>query len=119
MVASGYEVKKGASMVFDFWKKKTEINTTQIVDEIEAAVYERVKPYGFKKHGRTLHRFVSEDISQVIHFQSGMPTHGMSGLLCVNLGKSAFTSAVRVARSSLRRLISIGTCSRSSSRPEV
>ena len=73
-------------MVFDFWKKKTEINTTQIVDEIEAAVYEQVKPYGFKKHGRTLHRFVSEDISQVIHFQSGMSSHGMSGLLCVNLG---------------------------------
>ncbi len=72
--------------MFDFLKKKTEINTTQIVDEIEAAVYEHVKPYGFKKYGRTLHRFVSEDISQVIHFQSGMPTHGMSGLLCVNLG---------------------------------
>ena len=72
--------------MFDFLKKKTEINTTQIVDEIEAAVYEHVKPYGFKKYGRTLHRFVSEDISQVIHFQSGMPLHGMSGLLCVNLG---------------------------------
>ena len=75
--------------MFDFLKKKTEINTTQIVDEIEAAVYEHVKPYGFKKHGRTLHRFVSEDISQVIHFQSGMPTHGMSGLLCVKLKKAA------------------------------
>ena len=73
-------------MVFDFWKKKTEINTTQIVDEIEAAVYEQVKPYGFKKHGRTLHRFVSEDLSQVIHFQSGMPSQGKNGLLCVNLG---------------------------------
>ena len=72
--------------MFTFLKKKTEINTTQIVDEIEAAVYEHVKPYGFKKYGRTLHRFVSEDISQVIHFQSGMPTHGMGGLLCVNLG---------------------------------
>ena len=70
----------------DFLKKRTEINTTHIVDEIEAAVYAHVKPYGFKKYGRTLHRFVSEDISQVIHFQSGMPTHGMSGLLCVNLG---------------------------------
>ena len=57
--------------MFDFLKKKTEINTTQIVDEIEAAVYEHVKPYGFKKYGRTLHRFISEDISQVIHFQSG------------------------------------------------
>ena len=72
--------------MFDFLKKKTEINTTQIVGEIEVAVYEHIKPYGFKKYGRTLHRFVSEDISQVIHFQSGMPTHGMGGLLCVNLG---------------------------------
>ena len=72
--------------MFDFVKKKTEINTTQIVDKIELAVYTYVKPYGFKKHGRTLHRFVSEDISQVIHFQSGMHTHGMGGLLCVNLG---------------------------------
>ena len=72
--------------MFDFLKKKIEINATQIVDEIEAAVYEHVKPYGFKKHGRTLHRFVSEDNSHVIHFQSGMPSHGMSGLLCVNLG---------------------------------
>ena len=72
--------------MFDFLKKTTEIHTPQIVDEIEAAVYAHVKPYGFKKYGRTLHRFVSEDISQVIHFQRGMPTHGMSGLLCVNLG---------------------------------
>ena len=63
--------------MFDFLKKKTESNTTQIVDEIEAAVYTHVKTYGFKKYGRTLHRFVSEDISQVIHFQSGMPVHGM------------------------------------------
>lgn len=67
-------------------KKAAEINTTHIVDEIEGAVLERVKPYGFKKHGRTLHRFVSGDISQVIHFQSGMPTKGMGDLLCINVG---------------------------------
>ena len=72
--------------VFDFLKKKAEINTTRIVDEIESSVYEHIKPYGFEKYGRTLHRFVSKDISQVIHFQSGMPVHGMGGLLCVNLG---------------------------------
>ena len=71
--------------MFDFLNQM-EINTTQIVDEIEAAVYEHLKPYGFKKHGRTLHRFVSEDISQVIHFQSGLPTQRMGGHLCVNLG---------------------------------
>ena len=72
--------------MFELFKKKAKINTPQIVDEIENAVYIHIKSYGFKKHGRTLHRFVSEDISQVIHFQSGMPTHGMGGLLCVNLG---------------------------------
>ena len=72
--------------MFGLLKKKAKINTTQIVDKIETAVYEHVKPYGFKKYGRTLHRFVSQDISQVIHFQSCMPTHGMRGLLCVNLG---------------------------------
>jgi len=72
--------------VLNFFKKKTEINTTQIVDEIEAAVYEYVKQYGFRKFGRTLHRFVSGDISQVIHFQTGMPTNINSGSFCVNLG---------------------------------
>ena len=76
----------GENKVFEFIKKTREINTPQTVDEIEAAVFEIVKPYGFKKHGRTLHRFVSDDISQVINFQSGMPTHGMGGRLCVNLG---------------------------------
>ena len=72
--------------MFGLFRKKAEINTTQIVNEIEAAVYAHLKPYGFKKHGRTLHRFVSEDISQVIHFQSGMPQDGMGGRMCVNLG---------------------------------
>lgn len=62
------------------------IDVPKTVDEIETAVYVHLKPYGFKKHGRTLHRFVSEDISQVIHFQSGMPTKGMGGLLCINIG---------------------------------
>ena len=82
--------------MFDFLQKGTEINTTQIVDEIEAAVYVHVRPYGFKKYGRTLHRFVSEDISQVIHFQSGMPAHGMGGLLCVNVGIRIPAGSVRV-----------------------
>ncbi len=72
--------------MFVFLKKKTESNTTQIVDEIEAAVYTHVKPYGFKKHGRTLHRFVSGDISQVINFQCGRSASPVSGHLCVNLG---------------------------------
>ena len=65
-------------------KKKAKINTTQTVDAIESAVYARIRPYGFKKHGRTLHRFVSGDISQVINFQSGV--RGMQGFMCVNVG---------------------------------
>ena len=73
-------------MLFDLFKKQAKINVPEITDEIEAGVYPALKPLGFRKHGRTLHRFVSGDISQVIHFQSGMPTKGMGGLLCVNLG---------------------------------
>ena len=62
------------------------MSTTEIVDDIENAVCAHLKPLGFRKHGRTLHRFVSEDISQVISFQSGLPADGMGGLLCVNVG---------------------------------
>ena len=63
-----------------------DFNTTEIVDMIEKSVYARLKPLGFRKYGRTLHRFVSEDISQLINFQCGLPTKGMGGLLCVNIG---------------------------------
>lgn len=70
--------------MLDFLKKDNKINVPQIADEIENAVYAHLKSYAFKKHGRTLHRFVSGDISQVIHFQSGL--QGLQGLLCVNVG---------------------------------
>ncbi len=73
-------------MFFRQIRKQKSINTTEIVDEIENSVYSRLKPLGFRKFGRTLHRFVSEDLSQVINFQSGLPAQGMSGLMCVNLG---------------------------------
>ena len=70
----------------NFWKKQKEINVPKIVDEIENEVYASLKSHSFKKYGRTLHRFVSGDISQMIHFQSGMPSQGVGGLLCVNIG---------------------------------
>ena len=72
--------------MFDFLKRKKAIDVPKTIDEIEKAVYLELKPLGFRKHGRTLHRFVSGDISQVINFQAGMPLHGMGGLLCVNIG---------------------------------
>ena len=55
-------------------------------DEIEAAVYAQLKPLGFRKYGRTLHRFVSGDLSQVIHFQCGLPSAGPAQQMWVNLG---------------------------------
>lgn len=69
-----------------FSKTDEKINVPQIIDEIEKAVYAHLKPNGFKKYGRTLHRFVSQDISQVINFQSGMSITNMYGLFCVNVG---------------------------------
>ena len=45
-------------------KEKSEIILK--IDRIEAGVYQLVKPCGFRRYGRTLHRFVSGDISQVI-----------------------------------------------------
>ena len=79
-----------------FSKKPTEINTVQIADQIESAVLDFLKPYGFKRHGRTLHRFVSGDVSQVIHFQVGTPQRGMKGLMCVNIGIRVPECAERV-----------------------
>lgn len=49
-------------------------------------VYNHLKTLGFRKFGRTLHRFVEGDISQVIHFQNGCHTKGTYDVLWVNLG---------------------------------
>lgn len=47
--------------MFGLMRKKPKLDTSSLLDDIEKEVYEYVKPYGFKKHGRTLHRFVSGD----------------------------------------------------------
>lgn len=62
------------------------LDTSKTLDVIEKEVYAVLKPFGFKKHGRTLHRFVSEDISQVINFQLGQAYRGETHLLWVNVG---------------------------------
>ena len=72
--------------MFGLMRKKPKLDTSSLLDGIEKEVYEYVKPYGFKKHGRTLHRFVSEDISQVIHFQLGQAYRGETHLLVVSTG---------------------------------
>ena len=69
-----------------YYEKDKQLDTKTIVDSIEKAVYAEVKPLGFKKHGRTLHRFVDGDISQVINFQVGCPPKGVYDVLWVNIG---------------------------------
>ena len=69
-----------------YFEKDKQLDTKPIVDAIEKAVYAEVKPLGFKKHGRTLHRFVDGDISQVINFQVGCPSKSVYDVLWVNIG---------------------------------
>lgn len=66
--------------------RQNALGSTETVDIIEAIVYKQLKPMGFRKHGRTLHRFVEGDISQVIHFQNGCTAKGITGILWVNIG---------------------------------
>lgn len=66
--------------------KETTSPVTQAIDAIESAVYAGVKKFGFRKHGRTLHRFVSEDISQVINFQCGQAYRDETDRMWVNIG---------------------------------
>lgn len=56
------------------------------LDELEKAVLAFLKPYGFRKFGRTLHRFVSGDISQVISFQLGQSYREETHLLTIHVG---------------------------------
>lgn len=65
---------------------KNKMTSTEKVDAIEKIVYEYLKQLGFKKYGRTLHRFVDGDISQVVNFQNGCPQKGVHNVLWVNIG---------------------------------
>ncbi len=62
------------------------LDTKETIDLIENAVYAELKPLGFRKHGRTLHRFVDGDISQVINFQCGQAYREETHLMWVNIG---------------------------------
>ncbi len=75
--------------------KTNKLTSTESVDIIEKIVYEYLKPLGFRKHGRTLHRFVDGDISQVVNFQNGCPQKGIYNILWINLGIRVPESAER------------------------
>ena len=72
--------------MFDFLKKRSKTNPSAVLDSVEKAVYEVMKTHDFRRYGRTLHRFVSGDISQVINFQLGEARRGENHLLYVNVG---------------------------------
>ncbi len=72
--------------MFGFKPEVPEMDAPKVLDSIEKEIYVFLKPYGFRKHGRTLHRFVAGDISQVVNFQLGQAYLGVSHILCVNIG---------------------------------
>ena len=86
-----YIEKIGKHLIFplgSFGAKRPEglPDTTAVLNVIEGLVYPPMKKLGFRKFGRTLHRFVSGDISQVINFQILRPSDGAAGIFCVNIG---------------------------------
>ncbi len=72
--------------MFPLPEEAPELSAPVILNAIEAAACALLKPHGFRKHGRTLHRFVSGDISQVVNFQLGQSYLGATHLLSVNIG---------------------------------
>lgn len=66
-----------------FGKKKEPLDSKAVLDAVEKEIYAYLKPLGFRRHGRTLHRFVEGDISQVVNFQA---SRIYPGKYYVNLG---------------------------------
>ncbi len=71
----------------DLWDvPEVKLDIPKIINAIENKVYAALKPLGFRKHGRTLHRFVDGDISQAIEFCCGQAYCYMTHILFVHVG---------------------------------
>lgn len=70
----------------DTQQQKRLAEATAALDLVQAAMYETLKPYGFRKHGRLFHRFVEGDISQVVEIQRGQAYREETHLFWVNVG---------------------------------
>lgn len=70
----------------DEMRKQRMAAATKALDEVQAAVYALLRPLGFRRHGRVLHRFVSGDISQVVAFRRGMAYQEQTHLVWVEVG---------------------------------
>lgn len=66
-------------------KAHPDLDVPKTLNRIQRALQAELKPLGFAKHGRTHHRFVDGDISQVINFQCGQSIYGRSHLVEVNV----------------------------------
>ena len=72
--------------VYKLKRMDSPVEPGKVLDEIEKTVYAVLRPIGFRKYGRTLHRYVSGDISQAITFQLGQSYRGETHLLFVDVG---------------------------------
>ncbi len=66
--------------------EQKKIDAPKLLDGIEKEIAAFLKPWGFRRHGRTLHRFVDVDMSQAITFQLGQAYLGASHRLGVEVG---------------------------------
>lgn len=71
------------------------IDAPKVLDSIMKEVAATLNPYGFRKHGRTLHRFVDGDVSQAITFQLGQAYLNQAHRLGVEMGIRVPESANR------------------------
>ena len=71
--------------MFYIQKQYPDLDVPKTLNRIQRALQAELKPLGFTKHGRTHHRFVDGDISQVINFQCGQSIYGRSHLVEVNV----------------------------------
>ncbi len=67
-------------------RKQRLAEATAALDAVQAAIYELLKPHGFKKQGRLFHRFVEGDISQVVEIQRGQAYREEKHLFWINVG---------------------------------
>lgn len=67
-------------------RKQRQAEATKALDEVQRAMYECLRPLGFRKHGRAFHRFVDTDISQVIELQRGQAYREETHLFWVSVG---------------------------------
>lgn len=79
-------MKAEVKHVTEEMRKQRLAEATKALDEVQQAMYEALRPMGFRKHGRVFHRFVDGDVSQVIELQRGQAYREETHLFWVSVG---------------------------------